>query len=149
MNNRNIVLIISTLFLIIAVSVIAFNSNITNISNTPSDEEDSIQYNKTQTYDEVRNGIRLILRFDENLNSFVGTVENTSSAIVDNVRVEVHLSNGRELGPLPNPPINLIPTQKINIDIPSTNEVFQTWNPHAESGPLDSYELDDETDEHN
>ena len=47
----------------------------------------------------VRNGARLILSYDAASNSFKGTVENTTSNVLTRVRVEVHLSNGAELGP--------------------------------------------------
>ena len=42
---------------------------------------------------------RLILHYDAASNSFKGTVENTTSGVLDRVRIEVHLSNGTELGP--------------------------------------------------
>ena len=52
-----------------------------------------------QHYDEVRNGARLVLTYDAPSNSFNGTVQNTTEETLERVRVEVHLSNGRELGP--------------------------------------------------
>ena len=47
----------------------------------------------------VRAGARLVLRYDAATQTFVGTVENTTSVTLSQVRVEVHLSNGVELGP--------------------------------------------------
>ena len=52
-----------------------------------------------ETFDAVRSGARLILSYDAPSNSFKGTVENTTDGILDAVRIEVHLSNGSELGP--------------------------------------------------
>ena len=52
-----------------------------------------------ETFDEVRSGARLILSYDAASNSFKGTVENTTEGVLDRVRIEVHLSNGVELGP--------------------------------------------------
>ena len=52
-----------------------------------------------ETFDEVRKGARLILSYNAGANEFSGTVENTTSATLEQVRVEVHLSNGVELGP--------------------------------------------------
>ncbi len=62
-------------------------------------EESGQQFAKDETYDHVRNGVRLKLAYDATTNAFVGTVENTTNQTVSRVRVEVHLSNGIELGP--------------------------------------------------
>ena len=62
-------------------------------------EDSSSQYAKNETYNEVRYGARLILNYDAKTNSFQGTVENTTNEPLKRVRVEVHLSNGMELGP--------------------------------------------------
>ena len=51
------------------------------------------------TFDSVRSGARLILNYDAARNSFNGTVENTTEGVLYRVRIEVHLSNGEELGP--------------------------------------------------
>ena len=51
-----------------------------------------------ETYDAVRSGARLILDYDAASNSFRGIVENTTKGTLDRVRIEVHLSNGAELG---------------------------------------------------
>ena len=52
-----------------------------------------------EIYDVTRNGARLILRYDAAANQFVGAVENKTNATLTRVRVEIHLSNGVELGP--------------------------------------------------
>lgn len=62
-----------------------------------SGEESAIQYTKTQTYDETRDGARLVLKFDAKTQEFTGTVENTTDETLKQVRVEVHISNGTEL----------------------------------------------------
>ena len=41
------------------------------------------------------------MRFEQGAERFSGTVRNTTSQIVRDVRVEIHLSNGVELGPTP------------------------------------------------
>ena len=64
-----------------------------------SGEESSTELTLNETYDNVRNGARLILAYDAQSNSFKGTVENTTDETLQQVRVEVHLSNGTELGP--------------------------------------------------
>ncbi len=72
-------------------------------------EESRTQLSLSETFDEVRAGARLILSYDSNANTFVGTVENTTSSVLSRVRVEVHLSNGTELGPTS--PVDLAPGQ--------------------------------------
>ena len=42
-----------------------------------------------ETFDEVRSGARLILKFDPSSNSFKGTVENTTNGVLYRVRIEV------------------------------------------------------------
>ena len=65
------------------------------------DEESGIEYTKADSYDETRRGARLLLRYDSATDTFVGTVENTTTATLENVRVEVHLSNGGRTRPHP------------------------------------------------
>lgn len=45
--------------------------------------------------------MEFIIRFEDARTAFTGTVKNTTSSAVKQVRVEVHLSNGAELGPTP------------------------------------------------
>ena len=84
------------------------------------------------TFDSVRAGARLILNYDPSSNSFIGTVENTTGSVLTNVRVEVHLSNGTELGPTT--PVDMAPGQVMQVNLPSTQEPFTGWIAHAEVG---------------
>ena len=84
------------------------------------------------TFDEVRGGARLVLKFDNASNSFRGIVENTSDRVLTRVRVEVHLDNGAELGPTT--PTDLAPGETLDIVLPSTPETFNSWTTHAEVG---------------
>lgn len=63
-------------------------------------KEDGTQYGKSDVYDAMKHGTHLILKYDLESNSFIGTVENTSEKLIHRVRVEVHLSNGTELRPI-------------------------------------------------
>lgn len=90
----------------------------------------------SETYDVVKNGARLILAYDEQSKSFIGTVENTTNNTLTRVRIEVHLSNGTELGPTT--PTDLAPGEKINVKLPATTQVFDTWVTHAEVGSGES-----------
>ena len=85
-----------------------------------------------QTFDMVRAGVRLMLGYDPASNAFVGTVENTTSSVLQRVRIEVHLSNGTELGPTT--PVDMAPGQVMRVDIPATAAPFTGWTPHAEVG---------------
>ena len=85
-----------------------------------------------ETFDTVRSGARLVLNYDAPSNSFKGTVENTTNGILDRVRVEVHLSNGTELGPTT--PTDMAPREVIEINLPAMPASFTGWTAHAEVG---------------
>ena len=85
-----------------------------------------------ETFDAVRGGARLILNYDAASNAFTGTVENTTKNVLTNVRIEVHLSNGTELGPTTS--VDLVPEQVMDVNLPSTAAAFTGWIAHAEVG---------------
>ena len=85
-----------------------------------------------ETYDTVRKGTRLIMNYDAASNSFVGTVENTTEGTLPAVRVEVHLSNGIELGPTTR--VDLPAGETIEVTLPASDKAFDGWTPHAEVG---------------
>ena len=85
-----------------------------------------------ETFDTVRGGARLILSYDAASNSFVGTVENTTANVLNRVRIEVHLSNGTELGPTT--PTDMAPGQVAQVNLPATQAPFTGWVAHAEVG---------------
>ena len=95
-------------------------------------EQSAVQFSKSDTYDYTRNGARLTLTYNSGANEFVGTVENTTDGILTRVRVEVHLSNGTELGPTT--PSDLEPGESKDIILPATEEDFNTWSAHPEVG---------------
>ena len=95
-------------------------------------EESGTQFMLNETFDEVRAGARLVLSYESNANAFIGTVENTTGATLSQVRVEVHLSNGTELGPTT--PVDLAPGQVIDITLPATSQPFASWSAHPEVG---------------
>ena len=96
-------------------------------------EESGVLLTLDQTYDEVRNGARLILGYDAVADAFVGTVQNVTDATLSMVRVEVHLSNGTELGPTT--PVDLAPGATIKVKLIATAAAFSGWTAHPESGP--------------
>lgn len=112
----------------------------------PSDdaEEDAVGYESTQeeesgerlakdqTYDRERAGTRLVLAYDEQTGAFAGAVENVGGEPLSRVRVEVHLSNGVELGPTT--PGDLAPGETMPVSLDASGETFETWSAHAEAG---------------
>ena len=95
-------------------------------------EESGTQYALDETYDEVRAGARLVISYDQGGNVFTGTVENTTSNTLKRVRVEVHLSNGIELGPTT--PVDLAPGESANVTLEASAQPFETWSAHPEVG---------------
>ena len=85
-----------------------------------------------ETFDMVRSGARLVLNYDSANNSFEGTVKNTTDGVLNRVRIEVHLSNGTELGPTT--PTEMAPGEVVGIDLPATPASFTSWIAHAEVG---------------
>ena len=95
-------------------------------------EESGTQYTLEETYDVVRAGARLIVSYDSDSNTFTGTVENVTADTLERVRVEVHLSNGIELGPTT--PVELAPGQVVDIALEASEQPFETWSAHPEVG---------------
>ena len=96
-------------------------------------EEGGASLTLDQTFDMVRKGARLILSYDQTAQAFIGTVENTTNAMLQQVRVEVHLSNGVELGPTT--PQDLAAGRMMDVRLDAAGESFTGWSPHAEVGP--------------
>jgi len=95
-------------------------------------EESGKKLSPTETYDQVHKGVRLVLAFHNASSSFLGSVENVTDKTVKAVRVEVHLSNGTELGPTE--PMDLAPGEKAGIKLEALGQVFTWWKAHAETG---------------
>ena len=95
-------------------------------------EESGTQYALEDTCDEVYNGVRIIIHYDGHKMSFDGTVENTTGMTLEQVRVEVHLSNGVELGPTA--PADLGSGEKRAVTLSATDQKFEKWSAHPEVG---------------
>ena len=65
---------------------------------------------------------------------FEGTVENMTTETLPWVRVEVHLSNGVELGPTT--PVDLLPGRNMQITLNAKGQTFEMWSAHAEVGGI-------------
>jgi hypothetical protein len=101
-------------------------------NNCEEGEESGTEYGLNDTYDEIRYGARLILTYEVESNSFVGTVENTTEETLRRVRVEVHLSNGVELGPTNT--VDLAPGEKGTVKLTAISTDFDKWSAHPEVG---------------
>jgi len=95
-------------------------------------EESGTELGLDETYNNVRNGARLVLAYDAGSSSFKGTVENTTERTLERVRVEVHLSNGKELGPTA--PGDLAPGQTREVVLVAASTDFDGWSAHPEVG---------------
>jgi len=95
-------------------------------------EESGKRLRKNENWDETRNGARLILAYNAGTQSFKGTVQNTTSKTLSDVRVEVHLSNGVELGPTKR--TDLKPGARIPVELSAANQRFTWWTTHPEHG---------------
>ena len=95
-------------------------------------EESGMSLSLNETYDRVRGGARLVLSYDAAENCFNGFVENTADTTLQQVRVEVHLSNGVELGPTT--PADLGPGARREVKLCATGKDFDAWTAHPEVG---------------
>ncbi len=95
-------------------------------------EEPGTQYMHDETYDEVRRGAQLVLKYVPEKEAFIGSVSNTTQSTLSKVRVEVHLSNGVELGPTT--PKDLEPNEKMDVMLEATGQRFKSWGAHPEVG---------------
>ena len=121
-------LYVATCIWMVSVAACGFS----NLTGGGGDEESGTQYGISETYNETRNGAHLILSYDSQRESFIGTVENTTDGTLQQVRVEVHLSNGIELGPTT--PVDLQPGERREVILTSTNTSFLRWSAHPEVG---------------
>lgn len=119
------------ILLILILAIMAILSGACTSSDNPeNDEESAVELTLDETYDQVHTGIQFILSHDATSNSFNGFVENTTNGTIKGVRVEVHLSNGVELGPTT--PLDLAPGENKAVRLLAKNSVFDTWSAHLE-----------------
>jgi hypothetical protein len=109
-------------------------------------EENGTQFGKSDVYDVIKKGTHLVLKYAQESNSFIGTFENTTEKMISRVSVEVHLSNGTELGPTT--PTDLKPGEKIAVKLKATEKEFETWSTHAEVGSSEHGEQHEREGEH-
>ena len=99
----------------------------------PTEEgESGTRYELTDTATVVRDGVQLIAWYDSLREVFTGTVTNTTDATVRQVRVEIHLSNGTELGPTPR--VDLPAGERHAVELDASGQNFDWWSVHIEIG---------------
>ena len=123
--------ILATSVILLMVSLMGCSKK-EELSARDEGEESNVELTLNDQYDKVRNGARLILNYDTQSNAFKGTVENTTNEPLKKVRVEVHLSNGKELGPTPS--TDLAPGEKTEVQLIATSTDFNGWTAHPEVG---------------
>jgi len=94
--------------------------------------ESGTRYDVGDTAHESRQGVDLVMSHYGPGDRFEGTVMNTTDTPISNVRVEIHLSNGTELGPTPNVTLGAGAMQEIVLD--AAGENFAWWSVHVEIG---------------
>lgn len=111
-------------------------------------EENGKQFKINQTFEDVRRGVQMTLVYDAKKDAFVGKVKNVTSKTISDVRVEVHLSNGVELGPTKREDLSAGKSRKIQLS--AEGNKFNTWSTHAESGNEEGHgaEGEDEGESH-
>ncbi|MCP3982631.1 MAG: hypothetical protein GY716_25345 [bacterium] len=97
-----------------------------------SGEEPGTELGLSETLDSTRKGARLTLAYDDRVKAFVGAVQNTTDETLLGVRVEVHLSNGKELGPTP--ARDLKPGARMPVQLSVKTKDFDRWSAHTEVG---------------
>ncbi|MDE2879322.1 hypothetical protein [Candidatus Palauibacter soopunensis] len=96
-------------------------------------EEGGAYLAKMTRQDELfANGARLVLQFNPNTQVFAGSVTNTTANPLSQVRVEIHLDNGTELGPTKR--VDVGPGQTIPVELGTFGEEFSSWISHPEAG---------------
>ena len=101
--------------------------------------EGKTRMRKNQKHDHVyRNGAQLTLEYNPATQAFVGHVKNTTKLWLPQVRVEIHLSNGRELGPTKR--INLAPGKTMAVELSALDQKFTAWVTHPEAGTEEGHE---------
>ncbi|MDE2945269.1 MAG: hypothetical protein OXT63_13850 [Gemmatimonadota bacterium] len=96
-------------------------------------EEGGAYLAKMTRQDELfANGARLVLAFNPNTQVFAGSVTNTTTTTLSQVRVEIHLDNGTELGPTKR--VDVGPGQTIPVELGTFGEEFSSWISHPEAG---------------
>ena len=99
------------------------------------DQVVGVQYALDDTHDHFDGLTRLVLSYDSTVNTFTGTVENTSEKMLTGVGVVVYLeSRESQLGPAPL--VDLASGQTIEVTLPVDSKLFTTWSADVNIGAV-------------
>ena len=98
--------------------------------------ESGKRYSPTETAEETRNGVKLVISYNSTSEQFSGTITNTTDTTVTDVRVEIHLSNGTELGPTPR--VDLAANESKPVTLDASGQSFTWYSVHVEVGSSSS-----------
>ncbi len=94
--------------------------------------ESGTRWNPNETATDTRRGVNLVISYNSSTQRFDGTVTNTTGSTVTDVRVEIHLSNGTELGPTPRVDLQAQESRPVTLDASGQN--FDWYSVHVEIG---------------
>lgn len=101
--------------------------------DTPTElGESGKRYDPSETATETRSGVTLVISYDSSAERFDGTVTNNNDTTVTDVRVEIHLSNGTELGPTPR--VDLAAGESKPVTLDASGQSFTWYSVHVELG---------------
>lgn len=84
-----------------------------------------------------KNGAHLTLQYNPATEAFVGRVQNTLKVPLTQIRVEIHLSNGLELGPTKR--TDLQPGATLPVELSALDQKFTYWVTHPEAGSEEAH----------
>lgn len=119
-----------TAFLTATLALLAMVAACRSSSTEPG--ESGVRWNANQTATDTRRGVDLVISYDATSRRFNGTVTNTTGTTVTDVRVEIHLSNGTELGPTPR--VDLAAGAKQSVTLDASGQNFDWYSVHVEFG---------------
>lgn len=101
---------------------------------------------KLEKHDKTyKNGARLTLKYNPATQAFGGNVQNTTKKTMSQMRVEIHLSNGVELGPTKR--VDLKPGETTPVELSAVDQKFSHWVTHPEAGNEEAHADGDEESE--
>ena len=90
------------------------------------------QWDKDEVATVTRSGVKLVIQYHSADEEFRGTMTNTTDSAVSDARVEIHLSNGKELGPTPRTTLAAGESKDVTLD--AAREQFSWFSVHVELG---------------
>jgi len=94
------------------------------------------RWDKDEEATVTRSGVKLVIRYHSSDEEFRGTMTNTTDSPVSDARVEIHLSNGKELGPTPG--TGVAGGENTDVTLDAAGQDFSWFSVHIELGGGDS-----------